>query len=226
MDPRVSTAAQNNAHWCDVVCRSHQLPTKLTERLWIAPEGSPHLYPDAVTLAPHLPTEVVLADIDTSAGCSVKDSFADLDLGGHGFVELFEATWLAREHAPQQALPRLSWRVVTTEDELNRWASAADLEDLFGPALLADPAIRFLGVDDGQRGRGGTILNRTGETVGISNVFATGLPPHALWSDLPAAVGSLFARLPMVGYEHGEDLAHAMAGSFEAIAPLQIWLKP
>jgi hypothetical protein len=84
MDPRLVAAVQNNACWCDIVCRSHGLPTVLSEQVWIAPEGSPPLYPDAVTLAPRLAADFVLRRIDTSPGCSVKDSLADLDLSPHG----------------------------------------------------------------------------------------------------------------------------------------------
>jgi hypothetical protein len=56
-------------------------------------------------------------------------------------------------------------------------------------------------------------------------VFTTGVSPDILWSDLAAAVGNLFERLPLVGYEHGEGLAHALAGGFEQIARLRVWLK-
>jgi hypothetical protein len=175
----VLAAAQNNARWCDLVCRSHDLPTVMSEQLWIAPRGSPRLYPDAVTLAPGMAADVVLRDIDTRPGCSVKDSFADVDLEG-----------------------------------------------LVGPELLCDSTVRFLVVRDEQGPSGGAVVNRTGATVGLSNVFTTAISPGDLWSDVPAAVGDLFDRLPMVGYEHGEELTLALAGGFEPIAPLRVWLKP
>jgi hypothetical protein len=225
VDPLVLAAAQNNARWCDLVCRSRGLPTVMSEQLWIAPQGSPRLYPNAVTLAPRMAADVVLRDIDTRPGCSVKDSFADVDLEDHGFIELFEASWFAREAAPPQARPRLRWDVVTTEEELTRWAISADLEGVFGPELLRDSTVRFLVVRDEQGPSGGAIVNRTGATVGLSNVFTTAISPGDLWSDLPAAVGDLFDRLPMVGYEHGDELTLALAGGFETIAPLRVWLK-
>ena len=225
MDPRALAAAHNNACWCDAVCRSHGLPTAFSEQRWIASRGSPRLYPDVVTLAPRLPPDVVLKDIDARAGCSVKDSFADVDLRDHGFSELFEASWVARAPAPAHARPRLNWRVVTTEHELARWATSADLEGLFGADLMRDPTVCFLVVHDQNGACGGAIVNRTGPTVGLSNVFTTGISPDTLWSDLAAAVGDLFARLPLVGYEQGQGLAHALAGGFEPIAPLRVWLK-
>jgi hypothetical protein len=225
MDPRALAAARNNACWCDAVCRSHGLPTALSEQLWVAPRGSPRLYPDAITLAPGVPAQAVLSDIETSAGCSVKDSFADVDLGDQGFGELFEATWLARPPAPNHARPRLDWQLVTTGQELSRWAASADLEGLFGVDLMRDPTVRFLVARDENGSSGGAIANRTGPMVGVSNVFTAGIRRDTLWADLPAAVGDLFERLLLVGYERGEGLAHALAAGFEETAHLRVWLK-
>jgi hypothetical protein len=87
-------AALNNAEWCDAVCRSHGLPTRFAGDVWVCLRRSPMFYPDAVTLAPAVAPADVLRDIDTSAGCSVKDSFATLDLAPHGFEVLFEAEWI------------------------------------------------------------------------------------------------------------------------------------
>jgi hypothetical protein len=42
---------------------------------------TPPYYPDAVTLLPDVSIEQVLSGIDTSEGCSVKDSFASGQLG-------------------------------------------------------------------------------------------------------------------------------------------------
>ena len=88
MDARVLAAAANNARWCDLVCRSHALPTVLSGERWLAPAGSPRFYPDAVTLAPGLPADAVLRGIDSRPGSSVKDSFADVELGDDGFAVL------------------------------------------------------------------------------------------------------------------------------------------
>ncbi len=86
MDDRVIAAVQNNARSCDIVCQSHGLPTMRSEQLWTAPKGSPPLYPDGATLVPRLPADCVLSQIDIRPGCSVKDSFANLDLSEHGFT--------------------------------------------------------------------------------------------------------------------------------------------
>src|SRR5664279_4155302 len=196
MDPRLVAAVQNNACWCDIVCRSHGLPTVLSEQVWIAPEGSPPLYPDAVTLAPRLAADFVLRRIDTGPGCSVKDSFADLDLSKHGFAVLFDARWLFRGPASPRTRPRLGWQVITSDDDLDRWAVAADLEGIIRPELLRDPTVRVLAVRDEQAVTIGAIVNRTGATVGLSNVFTTATTAVSAWRDLPAAVGDAFAGIP------------------------------
>ncbi|RSD22124.1 hypothetical protein [Amycolatopsis eburnea] len=77
-----------NASWCDLVW-----PGQFRPRAWTSATRTPEYYPDAVTLSPDATAADVLPFIDGSAGCSVKDSFATLDLPG--FSVLFEATWLA-----------------------------------------------------------------------------------------------------------------------------------
>lgn len=226
MDPRVLAAVENNARWCNVVCRSHGLPTAVSEQLWAAPQGSPPLYPDAVTLVPGVPAEDVLNEIDDRPGCSVKDSFADVDLGRLGFIELFQARWLFRPPARQPALPRLRWDAVRTEVEFEQWLSSADLKGILRPELLGDAEVRCLAARDDRGVTAGAIANRTGSTVGLSNVFTVGISADTAWADLPALVESLFGRLPIVGYEHGDDLTSALASGFQMTAPLRVWLKP
>jgi hypothetical protein len=81
-------AVAENAAWCDLVCGG-----QFRARAWTSPRRTPPYYPDAVTLAPDATAADILPFVDGSAGCSVKDSFATLDLPG--FSVLFEATWIA-----------------------------------------------------------------------------------------------------------------------------------
>jgi hypothetical protein len=60
--------------------------------------------------------------------------------------------------------------------------------------------------------------------VGISNVFALDDGPDAAWPVVLEAVHRLFPTLPVVGYEHGDDLAAAARHGFEPVGPLRIWL--
>jgi hypothetical protein len=226
MDDRVIAAAQNNAEWCDIVCRSHGLPTLMSELMWIAPAGSPRLYPDAVTLAPRVPVDSVLSQIHTGPSCSVKDSFADLDLSGHGFTVLFDAHWFFREPGrPRRHVPS-GWQLITTDEDFQRWAVAADLTGIIRPELLHEQAVRILAVHRERAVAAGAIVNRSGKTVGLSNVFTTANAPALLWRDLPAAIAEAFGGVPIVGYEHDRRLVAAADGGFEAIGPLRVWLKP
>jgi hypothetical protein len=90
-----------NAAWCDLVCGGVFGP-----RAWTSPSRSPRYYPDAVTLAPDATSADVLPFVDGSPGCSVKDSFATLDLPG--FSVLFDATWIACG----PGVPEPGWRRV------------------------------------------------------------------------------------------------------------------
>lgn len=71
------------------------MPTRFEPDRWLALRRSPPFYPDAVSLTER-PRDI-LAGIDLSPGCSVKDSFATLDLAPAGFEVLFDAEWIYRE---------------------------------------------------------------------------------------------------------------------------------
>ena len=116
-----------------------------------------------------------------SPGCSVKDSFADLDLSPHGFTVLFDARWLFRGPVSPRTRARLGWQLITSDDDLERWAVAAGLEGIIRPELLSEPTVRVLAVRDEQAVTTGAIINRTGATVGVSNVFTTAATPASAW---------------------------------------------
>jgi hypothetical protein len=139
---RVAAAVDNNARWCDLVCRSQGIPCEWRSDVWIARRRTPPLYPDAITLRPGVPASEVLRGTDDGPGCAVKDSYADVELDG--FDVLFEARWFYREPADGGPSP---WRVVDTGD--------ASVRRLVAEELGAE-----------------AMLNRTGDVVGVSNVSA------------------------------------------------------
>ncbi|MBM2616668.1 hypothetical protein JIG36_13970 [Actinoplanes sp. LDG1-06] len=201
-------AVRNNADWVSAVCRAHGIGWTFGPRSWRSAGPTPQFYPEAITLrASAAPADVV------RGSDSVKDSFAALDLTPYGFRPLFDAQWIFREAGP--VTPGPAGRV-TSETELRRWPAALNR------ALLDDPAVRVMAVRDGERLRGGFVLNRTGGVAGVSNLFAadTGDMP-LIWSAATAAAGGL----PMVGYEGGDDLEHARAAGFRAVGPLRVWLR-
>ena len=87
-------AARNNAEWCDLVCRMHGVVGIRRRPGVVVPCSYAGGYPDAVTLSPAIEARDLLARIDATGGCSVKDSFGALDLDAYGFRVLLDAHWI------------------------------------------------------------------------------------------------------------------------------------
>ncbi|MFG2876548.1 hypothetical protein ACGFYU_16415 [Streptomyces sp. NPDC048337] len=230
-------AARNNAEWCDAVCRGHGPRGAFTRDAWTSAHRTPPLYPDAVTLTPQASTAALLAGIDTGSagGCSVKDSFAVLDLAPAGFEVLFEAQWI-HHPAPEPASSRLEWSEVTTAGELVVWETAWDGEEstgLFHPALLGEDTggdtggdTAFLAGRAGDRIVAGAVAHRTGSVVGVSNLFAHhDGDVDAAWAGALTGIAARWPGLPVVGYEHGDDLDAAVRNGFTVLGPLRVWLR-
>lgn len=226
----VRAAARNNAEWCAAMCRSHGVNSRFDQQGWAAPVRTPLYYPDAVTLVPGADASALVARVDTTApGASVKDSFADRDLSEAGFEVLFEAQWISRPAGLVVAGPDLDWAVVSDEPGLREWALAWDggdgQADLFGPALLEDPATFVLAGRSAEgRVTAGAVASRSDDVVGVSNVFELDDSADAAWPGVLSMLHDLFPALPVVGYEHGDDLTAAVRHGFEPIGPLRIWL--
>ncbi|ATW48419.1 hypothetical protein [Streptomyces peucetius] len=235
IDDRARTAARNNAEWCEAMCRAHGLPGTFGPRAWTNPRRTPRLYPDAVTLSEDATADDVLAAIDTAGGggCSVKDSFGSLDLSGAGFDVLFEARWLHRRaDLPAPAAPGgIDWTRLSTPAELAEWARAWDagegLAPLFRPELLSDPTVAILA---GRAGTGrvvaGAVVSVGGGAAGVSNVFAVDGDLDGAWAGCLSAVARGWEGVPVVGYEHGDDLVAAVGQGCEVVGPLRVWLTP
>jgi hypothetical protein len=138
-------AAANNAEWCDLVCGTHGAQTRFDEDAWTSRTRTPAWFPDAVTLVPHLSVPDLLTRIDTAAGCSIKDSFASLDMTAYGFKVLFDAQWMVHRSILIQPGPAsLRWEVVYDEDGLLAWEQAWRGSDgpagVFRPELLDNDA--------------------------------------------------------------------------------------
>ena len=94
MNVPVLHAVRNNAFWCDQVCREQGVETSWWPSAWVAHRRTPEFFPDAVTLTPDADPEALLAAVDSGPGCSIKDSYATLDLAPYGFRVLFAAEWI------------------------------------------------------------------------------------------------------------------------------------
>ena len=117
----VFSAARNNAEWCDAFCRAHGVAGRFDDDAWWSGVRTPPLHPDAVTLVRRADAGAILARVEAGPGCSVKDSFGDLDLTGDGFEILFRAEWLCLEHAEA---PTPAWSVVESAAALAHWETA------------------------------------------------------------------------------------------------------
>lgn len=210
-----------NAAWCDGVCRTAGLATRWSADTWSVAQRSPDGYPDAVTLRRGLDVTTVLSGVELGEGCSVKDSFADLDLSPAGFGVLFEATWIRRRASTATAPLSLSWSEVRTEAELTRWCRRLDVPPL-PPSLLTRPGLHVLDAADVGAG---FVLSPSSAVVGVVNAIPGSADPKALWSDLVVLAGRLHPGADLVGYEHGADLEHSLGAGFEATGPLRVWMR-
>jgi hypothetical protein len=112
-------------------------------------------------------------------------------------------------------------------DELRIWAAAHGGGVVFRPALLDDPSVAvLLATDAVGRLVAGGIGNRSRSVVGLSNLFTVSADPHEAWAGAVAALSGVFPRLPLVGYERGEDLAAAHAAGFTSVGSLRVWRNP
>ncbi len=236
-------AARNNAIWCDTICRAHGIPGEFHAQLWLSRQPVPRFYPNAVTFANPIAGSAQLADMQRLLGealpasAGVKDSFCTLELAPIGFQQLFEATWIWRASQPQldRADAQVDWFKVRDADELAKWETAwngpssseqsAPPTRVFPPALLAETDVVFIAATFGQQIVAGAIANRTDDVVGLSNVFAPDGAAARFWPGCVRATMDAFAGLPLVGYEHGSELAIALSLGFEAIGPLRVWVR-
>jgi double-stranded uracil-DNA glycosylase len=114
-------AALGNAKWCS---SQGGVRGRSTDTYWSASRRTNEFYPDAVTLHPFVDVHDMLSNIDLSAGASVKDSFATVDLSPHGFKVLLKGhwyrgdyprkgnfDWFTQSEAPPNTLPIAPMRV-------------------------------------------------------------------------------------------------------------------
>jgi hypothetical protein len=225
----VHAAARNNAEWCDAFCRTHGIPGRLRADYWCSPVRTPPYYPDAVTLLPEVAIEELLSRIDTSEGCSVKDSFANLDLVGAGFRSLFRAEWLARDPSESGAPSSKRWSRLESEEQLKAWEAASGVSPersgLFRPELFADEAIGVLAEYDDDRIVAGAVANRSAAVIGLSNVFDVAGDLKSAWLSGAAAAAVLWGQMPIVSYDSGASLDAAREAGYRSIGELVVWLK-
>jgi hypothetical protein len=217
----IAAAARNNAEWCSIICRHHGIESVMAADAWTAQRRTPDGYPDADVLAADVNVDSLLARIDTGPGCSVKDSFATIDLAPYGFRVLFEAFWIWRPASPVRAdLPR-GWMPVRTPRDLDMW-STGRTPGVFRTALLDEPDVRLF---HRPMPAGGFALSGHAGVVGVSNVLCEPQARAAVWDAIIATASTTYPGRDLVGYESGDDLDAAVAAGFSCLGPLRVWMR-
>lgn len=229
MTELVVAAARNNAALCAAVCEAHGIVGTRDAEAWTSPRRTPPLHPDAVTTAAGVDACRLLARVDAGDGCSVKDSFSDLQLWDQGFRVLFDALWLVRHPQPApRPTPGLRWGRVTEERDLETWVrgwrSTGGAPDVLTPALLRGGLDVLAGYHDGTL-VAGAIACRTDGVVGVSNLFGLGAATAQLWPGCLRAVHDLHPGLPVVGYASGAAAEGAVRHGFTPVGPLRVWVR-
>ena len=176
----------------------------------------PRFYPNVVTLAhdeaaivEQRSTIDILARSNLPGRWAVKDSFNKLDLARVGFDVLFEASWIRNEMLVGGTSTDIEWR---RESE--------------GKGLpVDDPNVALFTGRRGFRVVAGGMLYRSDGIVGLSNVVAEAADAIAVWRSLILLSAQTFPRLPVVGYESGNELAAALDAGFEIGDPLRVWVR-
>ena len=228
MDRWRGIGAENNARWCDVVVRSHGGQSSFAPDAWTSSTRTPPLFPDAVTLVPSLRVPDLLSRIDVSSGCTIKDSFASLDLTAEGFSVLFDAQWITSPAHPDKewSVPP-DWVQITDPDGLVLWEEAWCHNDgprgIFVPELLSEGAVVF-GRIKNDRVIAGGIVSGGARVAGVSNVFTEVEHESETWSALAQCARASFPGLALIGYERGVELSHAQSSGFQTEGALQVWI--
>lgn len=208
-------AVANNLAWCASSC-----PGDLSEEgLWVTRRVPLPYFPDAVTTRPGVSAARMAAVTSGRPACSVKDSFADVDLAAAGFDEIFSARWIGCEGSSMAAAPA-DWRPVTTRADLDRWCVAAGLSHLPASELTGHSVV--LARESGGESAVGCVVTEAAGVVGLSNVAA---PDADTWRELLGVVAARWPGTPVVGYEHGADLDAARDAGFADLGPLRVWAR-
>ena len=241
---REEQAAQNNAAWCDAVCRAHGNCGEFSESVWHNRRVSPKFYPNLVTLSGDegLKSKQIgmirdLARIIPSEGWGLKDSFASLNLKADGFSILFEAVWLWRGVSAKQttfSTQGKRWQRIASESDLVFWEEALrrieSLDNMkregrvFLPNLLTEPGVLLLGAYDDSGLIGGVVANSAFGVIGITNVFSLLHPLESFWMSCVAELSRRFPCMPFVTYQRCENAVLVKASGFGSTGPLKVWV--
>jgi hypothetical protein len=199
------------------VCRAHGKPGRFLPGIWVNAEVVPRFYPNAVALAhgrearaeQRSAIELLVAS-NLPGRWAMKDSFAALDLSRLGFEVLFEASWIRSVMPAAGPSTDIVWQRETRSQS---------------PLPLDDPDFALFTGRRGFRVVAGGMFYRAEGLVGLSNVVAESADAVTVWRSLILLAAQTFPRLPVVGYESGDELQAALDAGFEFGDPLRIWVR-
>ncbi|NHA68345.1 hypothetical protein [Phycicoccus flavus] len=222
-DEGLRQAVAASRAWYDDVFGLHGTDTGCDGALWWA-EGPPPRWHSAVkTLVPTTDPAGVLARMEPHPSGSVADGFALLDLAPHGFDVLFTATWLRHDPVPA-ADPPPGWSRVADDALMRRWNVQHDTVGVLPDDLWAHPRFRVLVRSEGEDLLAGTVLHDAAPVLGLSNSWtADGAPPDP--GELLALAAAAAPSRAVVDHAVGADLDAMLAGGFEPLGPLRVWVR-
>jgi hypothetical protein len=225
MEARLRRAVDANVAWYEDIFALHGIGSRLEHGLWVCAGAPPPLHSDAVVVEPWVTLDRVLTSLDGREHAGFKDSFATLDPTAAGMDLLFEASWIHRAATDAVSTPaRSAWSLVTSARELDGWIGHHDTAEVLLPGLLKRGHFKILARRQDGETVAGAVARLGSGTVDVSNVWAA---PGAVvdWSELAGAIQDEFPGRDLVGYERGDDLAAAIAGGFERVGDLRIWVR-
>lgn len=224
VDPRLRRAVDANVAWYDDIFALHGIGSRLEDGLWSSLGPPPPLHSDAVVVEPTVTLDRIATSLEGRPHAGFKDSFAMFDAVATGMEMLFSATWVHRAPDDRPAGSRSPWTAVTTAQELAVWTGRHDTSAVLLPPLLDRAHFKFLARRVDGEIVAGAVARLGSGVVDVSNVYA--VAGHILdWAELAAAANTLFPGRELVGYERGDDLAAALAGGFEPVGDLRVWVR-
>ena len=140
----------------------------------------------------------------------MKDSFNTLDLSRRGFEVLFDAQWIRSVMPAGNPPSDILWQRETQSTT---------------PLPFDDPNFALFVGRRGYAVVAGGMLYRAEGVVGLTNVVADAADAVSVWQSLTLLAAQTFPRLPLVGYESGNELDTAWAAGFETGDKLRIWVR-
>ena len=233
-----STAARNDAAWCDAVCSAAGGQTDFTNGIWRNSVRSPPYFPNIITVDPAAEVDAVEEAVrmlsPRGSEVGIKDSFCKLDLGPSGYAKLFQASWIAREPVRSPRIfTQLTWTKIDSFTALRAWerewwpegVSSMPTPAIFGRALLERNDICFLAGHEGTTLMAGAAITETEHVAGLTCTFFRGRDTARLRRELLLVLESRYPDQVVLGYESGDELVAMKGLGFIEVGPLRVWLS-